>query len=123
MASLFQKWPEDVRLLDPGAGIGSLTEAFVSAFLDRARPSSRVSVSAYEIEPILVSYLTDHLRALENRGRIARLGFRSEIVERDFIREGSFSSSFGARKYTHVILNPPYKKIGGSSEYRKLLRG
>ena len=28
MASLFRKWPSEVRLLDPGAGIGSLTEAF-----------------------------------------------------------------------------------------------
>jgi hypothetical protein len=43
-------------------------------------------------------------------------------VQRDFLREAAFATSFGARRFSHVILNPPYKKIGAASDYRKLLR-
>ena len=71
---------------------------------------------AYEIEPVLVEYLSAQLDALRATGAHA------ELTQRDFIREGAFALSFGGAIYSHVILNPPYKKIGASSEYRLLLR-
>ena len=122
MASLFRNWPRSARLLDPGAGIGSLTEAFATKFLEKATLESHLATTAYEIEPILVSYLGEHLRALEVQGENSRLVIESELVAQDFIREAAFASSFGARRYTHAILNPPYKKLSASSEYRTLLR-
>ena len=71
---------------------------------------------AYEIEPVLVEYLSEQLEALR------RAGAHAELIERDFIREGAFALSFAGGRYSHAILNPPYKKIGASSEYRLLLR-
>src|SRR2546421_4089793 len=63
MASLFQRWPDDARLLDPGAGIGSLSEAFARRYLEKKPRGARLRVTAYEIESLLAGYLTEHLRA------------------------------------------------------------
>jgi adenine-specific DNA-methyltransferase len=122
MASLFRRWPSHTRLLDPGAGIGTLTEAFTAQFLEKSRAEAQLDISAYEIEPFLISYLAEHLRILKERSKAAGYNVRFTLVERDFIHEAVLASSFGARLYTHTIMNPPYKKIGGKSAYPFLLR-
>lgn len=114
MASLFKRWPDDARVLDPGAGIGSLSEAFARKYIEM-NPLGRLHLTAYEIDPVLIEHLGEHLRALGPT-------IEHELVQRDFIREATFATSFGARRFSHAILNPPYKKIGASSDYRKLLR-
>jgi len=120
MVSLFQKWPKNVRLLDPGAGVGSLSEAFARQFKKKSVRFSRLDMTAYEIEPLLATYL---------RERMANLGcneegslITSKVLEQDFIPEGSFAASFGIIRFTHIILNPPYKKISADSAERKSLQ-
>jgi len=122
MTSLFKKWPAEVRLLDPGAGVGSLTEAFSAAFLKEAPAHASLSISTYEIEPLLNGFLSELLRSIETAGKASGHPIKANQIERDFVREASFALSFGGPRFTHVILNPPYKKIGAASEYRKLLR-
>lgn len=118
MASLFQRWPSQISLLEPGAGIGSLALTFGRRFFER-QPGGSLKITAYEIEPLLAEHLSRHLSQLAN-GRKAQV--EAEIVRRDFIREAALVSSFQSQRFTHVILNPPYRKIGRESEYRKLLR-
>jgi len=117
MASLFQTWPAHISLLEPGAGIGSLAHAFGRRFLEQ-RPNGNLKITAYEIEPSLAQYLSEHLAELAGRNPKIEI----EAIQRDFIREAAFANSFNNRLFTHVILNPPYRKIGSKSEYRKLLR-
>jgi len=57
MASLFSERSGFVRLLDAGAGVGSLTAAFVSRFESR-----EMSVAAYEIDSTLPSTCGRHWR-------------------------------------------------------------
>ncbi len=123
MASLFTRWPDRVCLLDPGAGVGSLTEAFAERFFAKASRGSILEVHAYEIEPVLLHYLVDHLRDIETHAREAGYHFSSTTHERDFIAEASFALGLGGgSRFTHTILNPPYKKINTNSEHRKVLR-
>jgi len=61
MASMFRNWPKDSSALDPGAGVGSLTEALAERFSESAPASSTLSVTTYEIDPILIHYLRDRL--------------------------------------------------------------
>lgn len=117
MASMFRTWPSNIRLLEPGAGMGSLVHAFANDFFER-NPAGHLKVTAYEIETMLADYLCDHLEVLSRTHR----GFKHEVFRRDFIREATFATSFGAGGFTHVIMNPPYKKIGSKSEYRKALQ-
>lgn len=122
MASLFTNWPSHVELLDPGAGSGSLTAAFAIQFEKNAAPASELRMAAYEIDSVLREYLTEQLRRIEGRGRQTGHNISFEVVARDFVKEASLQLSFGATRFTHIILNPPYKKIGATSEYRLILR-
>jgi adenine-specific DNA-methyltransferase len=109
MASLFQNWPEECRLLDPGAGIGSLTQAFARGYFKRT-PRGRLNVTAYEVEAVLLPTLAQTLAQISGSAPPGSF-VGTNIVERDFIKEGSFAVGFGSRGFTHTILNPPYKKI------------
>lgn len=112
MARLFTGRNGTVRLLDAGAGVGSLTAAFVSQWGHEA-----LSVSAYEIDPIMVHYLRETLSRCNVLGS-------ATIIESDFIRAGVYAIKLGKAlpTFTHAILNPPYKKINSDSEHRALLR-
>src|SRR4030066_1563211 len=59
MVSLLTHWPQTVRLLDPGGGVGSLTESFAERFLAGAPAGASLEAHCYEIEPLLQDYLSD----------------------------------------------------------------
>jgi adenine-specific DNA-methyltransferase len=122
MASLFKQWPTEVHLLEPGAGVGSLVDSFTSQFVSKAPAGSKLNITCYEIERFLANELSKHLGTIEERARATGHTVSSEVLIQDFIREASFAVSFRGPRFTHVILNPPYKKIGAASEYRTLLR-
>lgn len=118
MAAMFSNIEgKDIRLLDAGAGIGSLTAAFV----DRAAktPPRSISSIAWELDPLMREHLTE---TLEVCGEIFT-GLSAEIVNDDFILSASDGVRYGtARKFTHIILNPPYKKLKTDSGHRRALR-
>lgn len=122
MASLFTCWPQNVRLLDPGAGVGSLTDSFVGRFLANAPANASLEAHCYEIDPLLQGYLSDHLQEVDARCKKQIQSFSSVIHNLDFIAEASFEIGMGAPRFTHAILNPPYKKINTDSAHRKMLR-
>jgi adenine-specific DNA-methyltransferase len=121
MASRFSEFPAKVRLLDPGAGVGSLTEAFAQRFLTLSPQGSALEVEAYEIDPVLLDYLGRQLEELAARAESQHRSLRFTVHNRDFVEESTFALSFGQPRFTHAILNPPYKKIGSHSNHRRLL--
>lgn len=121
MAGLFASWPSQIRLLDPGAGVGSLSSAFVTHWLNNAPRGSALEITAYEIDSMLAGYLAEHFNHLVAAAADRGLALTHSIIQRDFVIEGAFSASFQGPRYTHIILNPPYRKISTSSEHRRLL--
>lgn len=112
MASLFSKRKGSVRLLDAGAGVGSLTAAFIDRWGRNA-----VSVFAYEVDGGLASYLRTTLKGYGNGT------FDAKVITRDFIEDAvSRIKCENKQGFTHAILNPPYKKINSYSGHRLLLR-
>ena len=106
MASLFVKRQSAV-LLDAGAGIGSLTLA-ASKVLKLKR------AEAWELDPVMVSYL---------QANLAGLGVPTALHVRDFILDSVDRIQFDlGTRFTHAILNPPYKKIGTDSVHRLACR-
>ena len=114
MASLFPDSKlKNCRLLDAGAGVGALSCAFLDRFSAGDFGFESVEVTAYEIDDNLREYLVPHL-ACYNK-------VTSQIIAGDYIKL-STEESLKNRGYTHVILNPPYKKINSRSAHRLALR-
>src|SRR4030065_534886 len=63
MASLFSATSKTIHLLDAGAGVGSLTNAFLTRFQD-----STASVQAWEMRPVLKMVLADTLASHRRAG-------------------------------------------------------
>ena len=116
MASLFTYTPE-IKLLDPGAGIGSLTSAFLEVAL---RKSAKVKLDAWEIDSTLRTHLLNTIDFWNTKDKNT---IAATVHSNDFIEDACFSLSMGGNNsFTHAILNPPYKKISSNSKHRHLLR-
>jgi adenine-specific DNA-methyltransferase len=120
MVSLF---PADepmktVRLLDAGAGVGSLSSAFLDWWESGGFQFDSVAVTAYEIDSTVRKYLT---RTLADYAE--RLPLDVNVQTKDFI-EAAVRQIEGGQgpHFTHAILNPPYRKINSDSHHRLLLR-
>lgn len=128
MASMLVATPgSEVRLLDPGAGIGSLFAASVEALCSREKPPKKITVAAYEIEPLFLTYLQDTVNVCSSLCKTRGVRFEATILQEDFVaasvsalRNDLFSQK--REPFTHAILNPPYHKIQTKSDVRKLLR-
>jgi len=57
MAGMFESRKPLLRVLDPGAGIGSLSAAFVAAMCRGPRRPEAIALTAYEIDPALIGHL------------------------------------------------------------------
>lgn len=123
MAGLFNTYSQrNVSLLDAGAGVGSLTGAFMADLSRRQAGPVHVSVNAYEIDPIMVEHLASTLSDCRQSGAGRGMGFDSHIVSQDFIADSVRRLNGGFAGYTHCIMNPPYKKIRSDSSHARLLR-
>lgn len=118
MAALFPPITlQTCRLLDAGAGVGALT----CAFLDRWASGNGLSfenaeIEAYEIDTTLRAHLTTTLESY-----VERLPVRLRVFSEDFIHAAALQT-LGPQRFTHAILNPPYKKINSLSAHRLILR-
>jgi tRNA1(Val) A37 N6-methylase TrmN6 len=118
MASLLKKGSKrSARLLDAGAGVGSLTSAFLDRCVEGELRFRKVEIVAYELDEALHEHLLERLA--DHKGRLA---LTSEVRGGDFIEQAVNAIQFRLdTKYTHAILNPPYKKINTGSHHRLLL--
>ncbi|MBU4486278.1 MAG: Eco57I restriction-modification methylase domain-containing protein, partial [Candidatus Delongbacteria bacterium] len=119
MASLFPNIEsEECILLDAGAGIGSLSDAFLERCVTNELEFKKINIKAYEIDNILRPFLEETLNKY-----VKKLNFNYEIKSEDFIEAAVSSIQFNSfKEFTHAILNPPYLKINSLSRYRSLLR-
>lgn len=123
MASLFEiKESKVCRLLDAGAGIGTLASAFVEHLSKKNHKINKIEIEAYEIDNNLCGHL-ENIFACFNVITNENLNIKTDVKTQDFIKCAVNQIQFGNdRLFTHAILNPPYKKISSSSKHRHLLR-
>ncbi|MHB8760686.1 MAG: Eco57I restriction-modification methylase domain-containing protein, partial [Thiobacillus sp.] len=119
MAGLFSPIRDgNIRLLDAGAGIGSLSAAFLERWVRDRQGLGHADVTAYEIDPVLRARLAETLAHHAEIGSVM-----SEIMDADFIEDAVNRIQFqDVQRFTYAILNPPYKKINSRSRHRHLLR-
>jgi adenine-specific DNA-methyltransferase len=127
MASMFGPLPKTVRLLDAGAGAGSLTTAFVSRCCEKRDGVRAIEATLYEIDNEILDALSKSMRECEEHCSDAGICFRFTIHSADFIQEMSARLAgdlFGTHPpaFDVAIANPPYRKISTDSAERRALR-
>jgi adenine-specific DNA-methyltransferase len=127
MASMFGPLPKTVRLLDAGAGAGSLTAAFVSRCCEKRDGVRAIEATLYELDGEILDALSATMRECEHRCADAGIRFTFTLHAADFIEEMSSRLAgdlFGTQPPTFdaAIANPPYRKISTDSAERRALR-
>lgn len=130
MASMFNEGASgDVSILDPGAGVGSLSAALIEEIAWGKNRPRKIDLTVYEIESIMLDYLKSTVDDSDILCRRSGIDLQAHIKKTDFIVDaaGMFAHSLlstpvSGVTFTHVITNPPYKKIHSASEHRTLLR-
>ncbi len=127
MASIFTSIKGDVRLLDPGCGSGSLYSAFVDEALNRDQFDS-LSMTTYDLEGKLEKFIEETMSfcrtLVEKSGRkFTSLHHVGDFIlsVSEFYDKATINNDQNLGKFSHVIMNPPYKKISGSSNHRVAL--
>lgn len=126
MASMFEGGGRSVRLLDAGAGVGSLVAAWVGNVGARQCRPQEIAVTAYEIDQALAAQLRISMQACAAHCEALGIRFRADIREEDFIAaavaatRGDLFATIPER-FDCAILNPPYRKLHAESRARRLL--
>jgi adenine-specific DNA-methyltransferase len=114
---------QKVRLLDSGAGVGSLTAAAIERFVELG--VRELEIVAYEIDESLQSALRTTLAKSERWASSRKLTISWEIREADYIQSsvGVLSGDIDGQfePFDAIITNPPYRKIGAGSPEREAL--
>ncbi|MDP1610252.1 MAG: Eco57I restriction-modification methylase domain-containing protein [Sulfuritalea sp.] len=122
MAEMFEDFEgRDIRLLDAGAGIGSLAAAFAQRAA-KEHPTSTF-LSSWEIDPTMREHLAETLDGCLHMLSSSDILAETEIHPDDFILDACrYIGHMQPPRFTHAILNPPYRKLNSQSMHRKMLR-
>lgn len=114
MSSLFTLDTDkpQLKVLDPGAGSGILSCAFVERFVRETRVQS-IELVCYETDEAILQLLNDNLQFIKDN---LAVDFSFKIINENYIlsQADSFNNgilSEATNKYDFIIANPPYKKI------------
>ncbi|OAT84767.1 Eco57I restriction-modification methylase domain-containing protein [Desulfotomaculum copahuensis] len=116
MSSLFTSIHKDtIKLLDPGAGTGTLCCAFCEKILTSLGRPSKIDIIAYEIDPDLCNLLERSLNYLTKTLALIGVTLNVNLINSDFIIDNSkrLQNGYDAAltSYDYIIANPPYFKI------------
>lgn len=85
MAEMFNRAKSKGRILDPGAGVGTLCAALVLTLCQRPTRLATIAVTAYEIDPLLFNYLRQTLDRCQAACEEVGISLQQRIVNQDFI--------------------------------------
>ena len=127
MARMPESSRECIRLLDPGAGVGILTAAWVAEMCRQPNRPAEVVLTAYELDEGLLPALRRTMKACQKACAEVEVDCRIEVRHEDFIEAGVEALDGGLwadsnSQFDLAILNPPYKKFRTDSAPRLLLR-
>lgn len=123
MSSMFKPIIKStIYFLDPGAGVGNLTASFIASIYNWAKKPKVIIAILYEIDDTLLPELRRSMDYCVDFCKNMDVELRVVIKNEDFIKISAeaLKENKEFTKYDYVILNPPYKKLGVSSLYKKL---
>lgn len=123
LASLFD-YPKkgEWRLLDPGAGVGSLTAAVIARSITVGFAGT-IHVTVFELDSALIPALEDTMKDCVGTAREAGIEVIPKVMNGDYLEWVASYDQLGAAeipKFDASVSNPPYKKVASGSRIRKL---
>jgi len=128
MAGLLSTFPKRVKVLDPGAGTGTLSAAICNRVLALSSPH-HLEIHLFETDASIIPLLDENMKncrsALRERGH--RMSY--DIHQADYILSNAhafgqhllFDSGTELGQFDLVIMNPPYFKVGKDSQYAQIM--
>jgi adenine-specific DNA-methyltransferase len=107
---------KDIKILDPGAGQGILSVSLIEKIKSKKQNIS-ISLDAYEIDSSILDELNQNLIKLAEKYKI-----KYKVINDSLIDITTHEIGWGINSnYSHIIMNPPYKKLNvNSSDYKSL---
>jgi len=129
MADMFNIKERQIRLLDPGAGVGMLSASFCDRLTGYSK-SFALTVDAYENDPKLQPFLKAVLESCKKTLGAKGTNLKYHIYNRDFILQneayannnGLFCEKEESPLYDFAIANPPYYKLNKNSPHAAIMR-
>lgn len=121
LADMFERVDGEHRLLDAGAGVGSLSAAFVERVKNDA---TSIDSTCFELSSVMNHYLSDTLEHCSKACEVKGVQWEQTVIEDDFIQHSveSLLSDTNRLTFNKAILNPPYLKISAKGSERAALR-
>ena len=110
-------------LLDPGAGVGSLSAAVVARVL-RDRPDLELTITAFEMDEGLIPHLRATLADAETLAAAMGRRVLASVVHGDFVEWAAEQSTLNGERqpgFAACIMNPPYRKVNNGGRDRRAL--
>lgn len=121
LASMFDSLDDSQRILDAGAGVGSLTAALVERAINNFNPKE-INIDFWEFDPVMIDGLTETVKIINQSCSINNIESSLKIHEENFILNSNAIIKSNKGFFDKAILNPPYLKISAKSEERKALK-
>lgn len=126
MADMFTVHGKEISLLDAGAGMGMLSVALIAELATRPDPPKRIRATLYEIDPQLARSLEGTMADCADLCGMCGITLEYEVLCEDFIEAATQALALPFVRSRTVdfdcaILNPPYRKINGDSDTRRIL--
>lgn len=112
---------ENIKVLDPGAGLGIFESAFCEFF---TFPSNNINISfdIYENDVTVLPFLKHNMKICKREMKSKGVKISYKIIPKDFLLSNSHLysnqndiSDSKYEKYDFVVSNPPYYKINSNS--------
>lgn len=126
MSSLFESVPQQVKILDPGAGAGVLFAMCVETLISQENRPLSIKVVAYETDDAILPYLEETMKRCQSLCTMAGIAFKGIVRTEDFV-SAAIAETRGTlfavprERFTHAILNPPYMKINSRTAMSRKL--
>ena len=115
-----------VRILDPGAGIGSLSAAIIARIVTQ-RSDLAIELTAVEVDASLSTELKRTLDDCQHLADSSGCQLISRVIESDFLEwasdsVGTIPLGKAAESFDIVVMNPPYRKVNTGTRERLALK-
>lgn len=116
MSSMFKETKKNnISFLDPGAGVGNLTAAFINTVCKWKNKPQKIIATLYEIDSTLIPYLQNNVDKITSICTNHDIELEVRIKNTDFIQGSVEELNKNKNYYDYIIINPPYKKMNSGS--------